>query len=866
MNYFIPNDVLAEVSPAVRELLEYEQGLMFIRSRWFEEWKKRAEKEVSIGFFELVYLYFSSFHGEGKIKWAAYRFLKKVIGSDSTYRTLANQRVTGRVLKRYSKYFDEVESNPLTLRQREAVASDEDSNLVIAGAGTGKTSTIVAKIGFLLDSGQCLPQEILAISFTKKSADDLAKKVKETLDVVVDISTFHRLGLGIIAGTTGEKPRLAPFIESPDEKIKHVDRIISSLCSDNAFKRLLVNFTAYFRCQAKSSWDFKNLAEYRAWLSSNRIVSLDGVPKKSYQECLIANWLILQGVKFEYEKPYEHNTKTREFRQYCPDFYISELDVYIEHFGVDENDVPAPYIDAAKYQEGMEWKRRTHRINKTILIETYSWEQGKGVLLSGLRDKLIALGCKFKPIDIDDALRLLNEKGEFKGFSELVATFLTLYKGNGSRLINQLVDCSPGDFERNKIFLELFGYVFDEYERINFDNDQIDFEDMISRAAEIVKSGRFGSFYKYILVDEFQDISPGRAALVNSLLDTMPGSALFAVGDDWQSIYRFAGSDIGGMTKFGKIFGPCNQVPLDTTFRFDDYTAATSSRFILKNSSQIQKNIATVKVGDKPSVLLYKQSRDYSALYWCMDRIAKEARSNATVFILERYKFYLPTKDDLLALSHKYPSLVVSAMTVHASKGLEADYVIVGLQGGNWGFPATKSDDAVLNMVLTQSDAFPYGEERRLFYVALTRAKCRTFLVCESGVNFSVFAAELESEKTEYKIDIYGENGAAAKCARCNSGSMVLRDGLNGQFYGCSNFPLCDNMQSACPRCQKGMFVKNESGEWQCNKCSYKARSCPRCKTGLLQQRSGKNGPFVGCSNYREPEVNCRYTENGALH
>lgn len=139
------------------------------------------------------------------------------------------------VLHTQSGFFDTVESNPLTKRQREACASDEDATLIIAGAGTGKTSTIMAKIGLLLRTGQCQPEQVLAISFTNKSADELAKRVKERLGVDIQISTFHKLGLEILSSTSGGKPLLAPFASDPIEKSKHLGRIIDGLKNELPF-------------------------------------------------------------------------------------------------------------------------------------------------------------------------------------------------------------------------------------------------------------------------------------------------------------------------------------------------------------------------------------------------------------------------------------------------------------------------------------------------------------------------------------------------------------------------------------------------------------------------------------------------------
>ena len=681
----------------------------------------------------------------------------------------------------------------------------------------------------------------------------------------MDIHTFHKLGLDIIALGEGGKPRLAPFLDSPIEKVKHLDRIIEKLTENPEFQKNLVAFLAYHRLPEKEGWNFQSLAEYNNWLRSNRVVSLDGVPKKSYEECLIANWLIMNGVSFVYEDPYKHDTRTPEYRQYCPDFHLTDDvgDIYIEHFGVDENNIPAPYIVPAQYQQGMDWKRNTHKRFQTHLVETFSWERRKGMLLSNLEHKLKLMGCKFSPIPPAKALELMNKNGIFTGFSEMLITFLILYKGNNSKLINQDIRTSLFGYDREKAFLNIFDRVLDQYERINKAAEQIDFEDMISRAASLVKAGKFKSNYRYLLVDEFQDISPGRAYLVHALQQSVSDCALFCVGDDWQSIYRFAGSDIGAMTHFQDIFGMTRKVSLDTTFRFDDYAIATSSRFVLKNPVQIQKDLNADKNGTGPSVILYKQNDKEAPLDWSMSKIAEHARGKVSVLILERYNFHLPDSRELGRLGKMFPNLTIKAMSVHASKGLEADYVIVGLRGGEWGFPATKVDDPLLEMVLTQTDEYPFGEERRLFYVALTRARCKTYLVCMTGLGQSPFATELEVEK-EYSIEVQGVNTKILTCGKCKSGIMLLRDGVNGKFYGCSNFPLCDNTQQTCPECRTGLMVPGDDRQWECNSCGYLALNCPRCHTGILLQKHGSRGPFLGCSNFRDPEINCRYTENVA--
>lgn len=844
-------------SPSLRMLGERIENSRFLRSGWFDEWATAAAKECSIGLAAWIRLLFFD-----RSRWRAFGTIRRILRSREDFRSFANDQIVLSVLHSNAGYFDSVEKNPLTTKQREACASDEDATLVIAGAGTGKTSTILSKIGLLIRTGQCSAEEILAISFTNKSANELAERVKKTLDADVPVSTFHKLGLNILARTDGGKPTLAPFAADPMEKSKFIDSIVAGLKDDARFLERLLDFCAYHRVETKQAWHFQTLAEYHNWLLSNKIVSLDGVPKKSYQECVIANWLILNGIPFEYERPYEHPTKTVEHRQYCPDFYLTADKIYIEHFGVDESGNTAPFIDAENYRQGMAWKRALHKRHGTDLIETFSWEHGQGKLLIGLEEKLRNRGCAFSPLAPEVALEILNRSGMVSQFSALAGTFLTLYKGNGNRLSENGRPGSLFGNRREKLFLKLFEPIFGAYEELNRARSQIDLEDMIVQATRaVVNAKTFASPYRYILIDEFQDISPGRAELVKAIRKSGCSCALFAVGDDWQSIYRFTGSDIGGMTRFGETFGATRQVALDTTFRFDDQSVAVSSAFILKNKVQIPKALGTVRKSGSPSLVLYKRATGEAPLDWALGEVARGASDGASVLVLERYNFHLPQDPEWERLRRAFPKLKLEKMSIHSSKGLEADYVVMGLRGGPWGFPSQIVDDPLFEMVLTQADGYPHGEERRLFYVALTRARYKTFLVCETGQDMSDFAAELQAGE-EYPVEIRGEDTAKLACRKCGSGTMLLRDGTNGKFYGCSNYPLCRNTEQTCPKCGKGFLVSEKDKSFACHVCGHRALTCPKCKTGILQSKKGTYGSFYGCSNFRDPDINCRHTEN----
>lgn len=826
----------------------------YIRFSWFEEWASQSQENRAGGFFASLFLFFFS-HSE----WLVRRTIALAIDSGEELRERINSQIIDATIKENSPYFDQVEANPLTLKQREACASDEDSTLVVAGAGTGKTSTILAKIGLLIATGQCVPNQILAISYTNKSAEELAVRVRERLKADVRVSTFHRLGLEILTEALGFKPTLASHASDSIAKTKLIDGIVLELQKLNSFCNDFIEFNAYFPIESRQAWDFETLADYVNWMRSCDIRSLDGVRKKSFEECIIANWLILNGVPFEYEKKYEYSTETKQHRQYQPDFWLPDANIYLEHFGVDENGNCAPFIDSIEYRKGMEFKRALHSTHGTTLVETYSWEHRQGQLLTALKEKLLRHKCSFNPMSAEDALRKMNEAGTITNFAELLSSFVTLYKGNGKQ-ISQIAS-SAFRQGREALFLRLFGPIFNAYESYNKKAGVIDFEDMIVQATAAAERTSFEWPYKYILIDEFQDISPGRAALVNALRSRGKDCALFAVGDDWQSIYRFAGSDIGSMTKFSKIFGHRRQVMLDMTFRFDDKAAQVSGKFIQKSPAQIRKNLESVRKSDTPSIVIFRQCPGETPFDWPLREIERQSVANNSVLFLERYKFHLPDHEQWKRLKESYPKLSLSKESIHAAKGLEADFVIMGLRGGPWGFPSQVVDDPILELVLQQADEFPHGEERRLMYVAITRAKKKTYIVCDIEPNASEFATELISGK-EYFVAVEGVNAVNRACRKCKSGKMLLRDGSYGTFFGCSNHPLCKNTEPACSNCEKGFLASGEDTNISCDVCGDLAKKCPKCGAGILQKKMGRFGSFVGCSNYKDPDINCSYKQS----
>lgn len=455
-------------------------------------------------------------------------------------------------------------------------------------------------------------------------------------------------------------------------------------------------------------------------------------------------------------------------------------------------------------------------------------------------------------IPAEEAFNHVNELGLVGPFSGLVSTFLNLFKSSG-RIIAELDEKSRllQDSSRALAFLDIFRDLYNDYEQSL--GSEIDFNDMITRAEEYVSSGRCVSSYKYVLVDEFQDISYGRYKLLKAIVDQNPEAKLFCVGDDWQSIYRFTGSDISIMTDFDDHFKPSERLSFDKTFRFDNKLCAFSSKFIQKNPNQIKKEMTTQVFSELPAVsLLWSDEPEYS-----MEGVLRELNDrveNASVYIIGRYNHLEP--EELPWFKREFGNLEVEFITAHSSKGVQRDYVIVtGLTSLGYAFPSQIVDDPILELVLARKEKIPNAEERRLFYVAITRARKHVYLIASERAP-SVFAVEVTTDG--YEIELCGQRGISeGNCPICRNGVILHRQGDYGEFYSCSNYPYCTYRPRKCPRCGTGVVIESSS-DYVCTNetCSFKAKKCPQCDDGFLVERQGYSR-FLGCINYPD----CKYTE-----
>ena len=474
---------------------------------------------------------------------------------------------------------------------------------------------------------------------------------------------------------------------------------------------------------------------------------------RSKQEQKICFILYSFGVKYRYEEPYEHQVADEMHSQYRPDFsiYFEQKGVtkriYLEHFGVDEHYlVPAwfakdkniTYKEACqRYNDGITWKKAVHEKFGTQLLTTSNAD----FHYSDIRDKLKKIldyaGVPIQEKTDEELYNSVLSKGskKEKAFIRLVVTFVTLMKSSCKSIREVLVQARNANDERSVLIIEnIFQPVYEHYIKALKDSDKIDFTDAILQATEICRTSHPVE-YDYIIVDEFQDISVDRYNFLKVLRKGNHPAKLYCVGDDWQSIYRFSGSDMALFNQFPEYFGTTEINKIETTYRFGEPLVSLSSRFIQHNKAQIKKDIHSFHSDMKTELEFYSYDRrDYCKT---IGELISSIPSNKSILLLGRYSFddyYLSFMYQGIKEDNRFYYAIggrkIEFLTVHKSKGLEADYVILlQCNKDTYGFPSLVSDDPVLNYFLTQSDQMPFGEERRLFYVAITRAKIKTIVL-----------------------------------------------------------------------------------------------------------------------------------------
>lgn len=487
-----------------------------------------------------------------------------------------NQAWTDEMLTQYATFFNTIESSPLNPAQARAVVNGEHSLLVLAGAGSGKTSVLVARAGWLLTRGEASADQILLLAFGRKAAQEMDERIQARLHTQ-DISarTFHALALHIIQQGSKKVPVISRLENDTQARLSLFIEAWQQQCSEK-------------KAQAKG---------WRQWLEEE------------------LEWTVPEG-SFWQDKSLARRLGSR-------------LDRWVSLM-------------------------RMHGGTQAEMIE-----------------------------GAPEEVRVLFSK-RVKLMAPLLKAWKTALK----------------------------------------EENAVDFSGLIHQAIILLEKGRFVSPWKHILVDEFQDISPQRAALLAALRKQNKHTALFAVGDDWQAIYRFSGAQLSLTTAFHDYFGEGDRSDLDTTYRFNARIGEVANRFIQQNPHQLEKPLNSLSTGDKKAVTLLADDQ----LEPLLDKLSGFVKGDERILILARYHYLKPAILEKAAT--RWPKLQLDFMTVHASKGQQADYVIVvGLQEGSDGFPAPARESVMEQALLPAPEDFPDAEERRLLYVAITRARHRVWLL-----------------------------------------------------------------------------------------------------------------------------------------
>ena len=770
-------------------------------------------------------------------------------------------------------FFDRVETNPLTLKQRRACIIDDDNNLLLAGAGTGKTSVMVGRAGYLVNSQQAKDHELLLLAYGKIAADEMDQRLKEKLTTqVINATTFHRLGLTIIKQVEMQDQIISVFAEDEKSKNSWINRCFTQLIEEH--ESYLTSVLNYFRNHyytPKQHEDFDNLGDYYQYLNDNNVRSFKDEKVNSFAELTVANWLFEHAINYQYHGSYVVDVKNAKGLIYQPTFFLTDLNIYIDYFYIDKNGDSASDINKQDYRADMYWKKQVHQQHSTdyIVLNYADFNQGK--ILSLLAKSLFQRQVVLTEISNQSLLTHLKENGRFKTLVETLASLISLYKGacldEGSE--SKLIKGAENTQQMQQALI-LLKPLLNAYQQQLENNNEIDFEDMINKALFYIESGQFVSPWRYIMVDEFQDISEPRARLVKALRDNHKGCSVFAVGDDWQAIYRFSGADVTLTTSFKDYFGATAKNSLDTTFRFNDRIGQVATRFISKNPDQISKKINSFVQVSEPAISILMKNNPATekhvtqtvseiqngALDDVLMAISKQVNKAVSVYLLARYWFLLPNKTMLTELNKRYPQLMIKNQTFHASKGKEADYVvIVGLHSGHQGFPSERTIPAVIDVLLAKRETFKHAEERRLFYVALTRAKHRVYLIANKQQP-SEFVQELINDG-DVKMNEFGTVEKPAietnmHCTVCITGSLKPRVGQNSVFYSCSNFPRCKHKESACKLCASLMNKLRSEDFKHCSNitCGELIPVCDQCGADMML-RIGVKGEFWGCKNYQ---------------
>lgn len=787
--------------------------------------------------------------------------------------------------------------------QRRVVLTDEDYCLVIAGAGAGKTTTVAAKVKYLVEKKNIRPEEILVVSFTNKAVDELKEKIQKQLKFNCPITTFHSTGNAILHKDKDEKLNIVQndklyfvledyFKDSVLQNQKLVDDLIKFFASYFDAPVKVKDKNEFFEKLAAST--FSTLKSETGEFSreiiderSKKHITIQNEMLRSQEEVQIANFLYLNGIEYEYEPKYKFNIEGSK-KPYTPDFIIRQngREAYIEHFGITQGGESDRYNEEGlkKYQKSVHDKVNLHKKHGTLLLFTFSEFMDGMPLLEHLKNLLERNGFSLFPRENKEVMQKIASQDSsryIRKLINLVDRFISNFKTNGYT-VEKFDEWERSTKNvRTQLFMRICKACYLEYEKYLNEHNSVDFSDMINKSARLLReSKKIGEQinFKYVIVDEYQDISRQRFDLVGALR-SVSNAKIVAVGDDWQSIYAFSGSDITLFTQFEYIMGYAALLKITNTYRNSQEVIDIAGNFIQKNSLQIKKSLKSPKTIKEPVIIYTYDSRrkerggnDRSGANYALSKTVETAlgqivefnkaegkeNEKSTILLLGRFGFdgYNLERSGLFEFKNygskvkslKYPNLKITFMTAHASKGLGYDNVIV-INGKNetYGFPAKIEDDPVFNYVVKRDNSIEAAEERRLFYVAMTRTKNRVYFIAPEE-NPSEFLLEIKHDyknvvlKGNWNEEISSNGTNIKSCPMCGYPLQLKYKNAYGlRLWICMNDPeICD-------------FMTNEIAAGK-----LAIQKCDKCDGYLIAKpKKNRSEYFLGCTNYRRDGKGC---------
>ena len=658
-------------------------------------------------------------------------------------------------------------------KQREAVISENKRLLVLAGAGSGKTKTLLQKLIYLIEEKGVSPSKILAITFTKNatnemldrliiSADSTGEYEKQLFDKRrtkiekdkerflqqkkhkwidgLTVKTFHSFCYGVLRNDgvnefdnkfriigdekKDEEDELSKHV-APETVFEVVHKILIENCENTEYllklKRYILDYIVDKIHLKKDDNNFFSK-------DGKHFTTLDGTKVRSKSEQFIADWFYRHSIKYEYEP--ELNVKDFSFH---PDFFIPEANLYLEHI----SDLSYPTkAKEEQFQKG-----------KLLLVKTFDSMTKDSALFNHTLDKVIKnrLPSDYQKTTFLNYIEEFNHyHSDVKDFIQQVIRVTDMIKVENISIDTVLQSAIKDQHERIRNFYELAIPIVKGFIDYCTNKSYLDFNDLISKSTSLFLNHddviqKYRNKFEYILVDEFQDVNNLQVGLIKLLLTNK--TQLFCVGDDWQSIYGFRGSNVNYIVEFEKHFDNAEIIKLNLNYRSTQNIVGASNEVIKHNKFKVDKDVQASKMSEH-KIVVFSGNNLEENIQFCSEKVnelLKDGINNDEIlFLYRRNKMFSPYFNFF-----KGEGTRVQGKTIHASKGLEAKVVfIIGLTEGNGGFPDIWLEDRIFQIIKKANHDILMEEERRLFYVAITRAKDKLFLITEKG-NESSFLKEI---------------------------------------------------------------------------------------------------------------------------